>query len=311
MLRVGGLSHVPEALKGAAVALGAFDGLHLGHQAVLAAARAGAGTAPLVLVAFEPPPRAYFAGPGSPALRLMTPDLRAEAAEACGVDGLVELAFNADLAAQPPLDFARELLSGLAPRHLAVGHDFRFGAARGGDCALLEGLCTAAGSGFTQVMPVAGADGERISSTRIREALKAGRIDVVSSMLGRPWRIEGVVDHGEKRGRTIGWPTANLRLGPLLEPRHGIYAIRVLLDDGSVHCGVANFGRTPTTGLRDPLLEAHLFDFASDLYGKRLRIDFIAFQRPEAHFDSLDALVAQIAADAVEARRILAASVAG
>ena len=318
MIATDGWADLPPGLAGAAVALGAFDGLHRGHAAVLAAARTGAGGAeagtaqagralrPLVVVAFEPPPKVFFAPPGTPARRLTTPALRAEAAAALGADALVALRFDAARASQSPQDFAGELLAALAPAHLAVGHDFRFGAGRAGDGALLAAACAARGTGFSQLEPVGDASGERISSTRIRMALEAGDIATATNLLGRPWQVEGVVEHGEKRGRSIGWPTANFRLGMLVEPLHGIYTIRVRLPDGTVHGGVANFGRTPTTGLRDPLFEAHLFDFAGDLYGQRLVVELIAFQRPEARFNGLDELVAQIARDGEEARARLA-----
>lgn len=311
MIETDGWADLPPGLAGGAVALGAFDGLHRGHAAVMGAARAGASgqidaARPLVVVAFEPPPKVFFAPAGTPARRLTTPALRAEAAAGLGVDGLVALRFDAARASQQPQDFADELLTALAPAHLAVGHDFRFGAGRAGDGALLAQACAARCIGFTQLAPFADASGERISSTRIRAALETGDIATATALLGRPWQVEGVVEHGEKRGRTIGWPTANFRLGMLVEPLFGIYTIRVRLPDGSVHGGVANFGRTPTTGLRDPLFEAHLFDFAGDLYGQRLVVELIAFQRPEARFNGLDELVAQIARDGEEARARLA-----
>ncbi len=311
MIATDGWADLPPGLTGAAVALGAFDGLHRGHAAVLASARTGAaarpggadgGPRPLVVVAFEPPPKVFFAPDGTPARRLTTPALRAEAAAALGADGLVALRFDAGRAGQSPEAFAAELLSALAPAHLAVGHDFRFGAGRAGDGTLLAAACAARGTGFTQLDPVGDAGGTRISSSRIRTALEAGDIATATDLLGRPWQVEGVVEHGEKRGRTIGWPTANFRLGMLVEPLHGIYTIRVRLPDGTVHGGVANFGRTPTTGLRDPLFEAHLFDFEGDLYGQRLVVELVAFQRPEARFNGLDELVAQIARDGEEAR---------
>lgn len=322
MIETDGWADLPPGLAGAAVALGAFDGLHRGHAAVLAAARTGAartGAArtgatrqgdrvpPLVVVAFEPPPKVHFAPPGTPARRLTTPALRSEAAARLGADGLVTLRFDAARAAQSPQDFADELLAALAPAHLAVGHDFRFGAGRAGDGVLLAAACQAHGAGFTQLAPFADQGGERISSSRIRAALEAGDIATATDLLGRRWQVEGVVEHGEKRGRTIGWPTANFRLGMLVEPLHGIYTIRVRLADGTIRGGVANFGRTPTTGLRDPLFEAHLFDFAGDLYGQRLVVEIIAFQRPEARFNGLEDLVAQIARDGEEARQRLAA----
>lgn len=307
MLVIEGLARLPPQLRGAAVALGAFDGLHRGHAGVLAAAQATAPGRPLVVCVFEPPPRTYFAGPDAPPQRLATPALRAEAAARLGAAAVVEIGFDAALVACPAGDFADRLLAALQPAALAVGDDFRFGAGRAGDGALLAARCAAAGTRFTAVAPVLDEGAQRISSTRIRAALTSGDLALATALLGRPWQLEGIVEHGEKRGRTIGWPTANLRPGGQIAPRHGIYAIRAHLADGRVQPGVANFGRTPTTGLRDPLFEAHLFDFSGDLYGQRLVVDLVAWQRAELRFDSLEALVAQMERDGDEARAILRA----
>jgi riboflavin kinase / FMN adenylyltransferase len=172
---------------------------------------------------------------------------------------------------------------------------------------LLADMASELGFGVSIVEDVTGADGLRLSSTAVREALRAGAVEAANAMLGRAWTIEGIVVHGEKRGREIGWPTANLLLHDQLAPRHGIYVTSAILADGRVVQSVSNFGRTPTTGLRDPLLEVHLFDYAGDLYGQRIDVRFHHFLRPEARFDSLDALVAQIGADADAARAWFAA----
>jgi riboflavin kinase / FMN adenylyltransferase len=287
---------------GCTIALGAFDGLHLGHQALLAQARRAAPQALLVLAVFEPPPKIYFR-PDAPASRLTTPRVRARVARDLGVDHVLELTFDAAMATMDAEVFASDLIAGqLTPAHLVVGHDFRFGRGRAGNTDMLAEVADQAGFGFSVVAPVVDGSGTRISSTRIREALQAGEITAANTMLGRPWMIEAEVVHGEKRGRTIGYPTANMVLGDQLAPRFGIYVVTATLPDGTGVRGVANFGRTPTTGLRDPLLEVFLLDFDQDLYGQRLEIAFHEFLRPEAMFDGLEALVAQIDQDAADTR---------
>jgi riboflavin kinase / FMN adenylyltransferase len=198
------------------------------------------------------------------------------------------------------------LVGGLAPCHITIGHDFRFGAGRVGDGALLTHLGRDLGFGVTIVPPVLDHSGVRYSSTRVREAIKAGNLAMVTTLLGRPWRVEGVVVDGQKRGRTIGFPTANIYLEDQLAPRFGVYAVRVnIVGQQPWYNGVANFGRTPTTGLREPLMEINIFNFEGDIYGQRLEVGLHAFLRPEMTFDSFDALVAQISSDAAEARTML------
>lgn len=303
---------IPGSARGASVALGAFDGLHLGHVAVLHAAREARPEARLAVAAFEPPPKVWFAGPTAPAFRLNTPRLRAGRAADVGADIMFALPFDAALAAMPAAAFVRDVLwGGLAPAHVTVGHDFRFGADRGGDGALLAKLGSELGFGVRIVEPVLDHTGTRYSSTRVREALRAGHLGLATALLGRPWRVEGVVAEGEKRGRTIGFPTANFHLQGQLAPRFGVYAVRVDISggdraEGDWRNGVANFGRTPTTGLRAPLFEVHVLDFDGDLYGRRLEVGLHAFLRPERKFDSFPALVEQIRHDADEARQLLA-----
>jgi riboflavin kinase/FMN adenylyltransferase len=298
---------IPADAKGSTLALGAFDGLHLGHVAVLRAAQAARPEARLGVAAFEPPPKCYFAGSDAPPFRLNTPRLRAERAADVGAQLMFAIGFDAAMAAMSAPDFVRDVIAGaIAPLHLTVGHDFAFGARREGSGALLAEMGKALGFGVTIVPPVLDHSGVRYSSTRVREAIRTGHLAMVTALLGRPWRVEGVVVDGQKRGRTIGFPTANLYLTEQLAPRFGVYAVRVnVVGEAEWHSGVANFGRTPTTGLREPLFEVNLFDFDGDLYGKRLEIGLHAFLRPEVKFDSFEALMAQIGKDAIEARTIL------
>lgn len=296
--------------RGASVAMGNFDGVHLGHQSVLALAHAAAAEldAPFGVVTFEPHPRSYFA-PDAPPFRLMTADARARRLEKLGIERLYELGFDADLAGLSPEAFAFDVLSaGLGVRHVVVGADFRFGKGRAGDAEALTALGAAAGIGVT-VAPLV-SDGRRdYSSTAIRVALTEGRPEEAARILGHWHRIEGPVLHGEKRGRAMGVPTANLALDGLHLPRLGIYAVLVDVLDGphrGRHLGVASIGVRPTFGGGTPNLEVHLLDFDGDLYGAALSVALVGFQRPERAFDSVEALVAQMQADIAEARSRLA-----
>jgi riboflavin kinase / FMN adenylyltransferase len=296
------LAALPPQARGCVIAIGAFDGLHLGHQALLAAARSQAPDCRVMLATFEPPPKQYFNPAAAPG-RLTTPATRAIAAARLSVDHIVELAFDTTMANMDAAAFATMLCGPeLAPAHLVVGYDFAFGKGRVGNPALLSEVAAQAGITVSVVPPVDDGTGVRISSTAIRQALMDGDVAGANRWLGRPWMIEGVVVDGEKRGRTLGWPTANMVLGQQLAPRFGIYVVAATLPDGRRFEGVANFGRTPTTGLRDPLLEVHLLDFTGDLYGQTLHVTFHAFLRGEARFESLPALVAQIDRDARDAR---------
>lgn len=295
---------VPSDLRGFSVALGNFDGVHAGHRAVIDAARAV--DAPLGVATFEPPPRAFFR-PDDPPFRLYRPARRNARLSEIGAKAVYELPFNADMAAMTDEVFAREVLrDGLGAAHVSVGFDFRFGRGRMGDAARLASLGRALGFGVTIVEKIE-ALGTKASSTAIREALIAGEPDKAAEILGHDWIIDGVVEHGEKRGRTIGFPTANMHLGDLIAPRHGIYAVRVRIEgENEWRGGVANFGRTPTTGLRDPLLETFIFDFDGDIYGKTLEVALVSYLRPEAKFESLDAMVEQMHRDKADARAIVA-----
>lgn len=296
--------------RGAAIAIGNFDGVHLGHQSVLALARAAAAehAAPFGVVTFEPHPRRFF-DPDAPGFRLMTAETRARRLEKLGVEELYELTFDAALAALPAERFAEEVLSGgLGIRHLVAGADFRFGKGRGGDTGLLQRLGPGCGFDVT-VAPLVSDDQGEHSSTAIRAALTAGRPEEAARMLGHWHRIEGVVGHGDKRGRDLGFPTVNLDLEGLHLPRYGVYAVLVDVLDGphaGRYPGAASIGERPTFGENRPNLEVHLLDFAGDLYGARISVALVAFQRPEVRFDGAEALVAQMRTDVAEARTRLA-----
>jgi len=297
--------------RGAAVAIGNFDGVHLGHQSVLALARAAAAerVTSFGVVTFEPHPRSFF-NPDAPGFRLMTSETRARRLEKLGVQQLYELGFGADLAALPAERFVAEVLSdGLGIRHLIAGADFRFGKDRGGDTEVLQRLGPEAGFGVT-IAPLVSDDRGEHSSTAIRAALTAGRPEEAARILGHWHRVEGVVTHGDKRGRDLGFPTVNLDLEGLHLPRFGVYAVLVDVLDGphaGRYPGAASIGERPTFGVNRPNLEVHLLDFAGDLYGARISVALVAFQRPEARFDGADALVEQMHADVAEARARLAA----
>jgi riboflavin kinase/FMN adenylyltransferase len=298
---------IQPALRGATVALGNFDGVHLGHLAVLRAAHAARPDLPLAALTFEPHPREHFR-PEDPPFRLTLLPAKAAALGAAGVRQVFALPFDARLAAMPAEQFVEQVLAGeLGALHLACGADFAFGHRRGGDVAFLAQQAEARGIGLTVVPPVVD-EGGPISSTRIRRALQDGYPDRAAAELGRDWEVRGEVFHGDKLGRELGWPTANILLGRHLEPARGVYAVRVALDDGRVVPGVANVGRRPTLG-GDPVtrLETHLFDFSGDLYGQEIGVRLVRFLRPDATFSGLDELKAAIAADAVEARRTLGA----
>ena len=224
-----------------------------------------------------------------------------------GAQAVYELPFNADMASMTDETFAREVLKdGIGAEHVTVGFDFRFGRGRMGDAARLASLGRALGFGVTVIEKIE-AVGAKASSTAIREALIAGEPEKAAEILSHDWVVDGVVEHGEKRGRTIGFPTANLHLGELIHPRHGVYAVRArLAGETAWRDGVANFGRTPTTGIRDPLLETFLFDFEGDIYGQQLDVALVRFLRPELKFDSVDDMVVQMNRDVEAAKHHLA-----
>jgi riboflavin kinase/FMN adenylyltransferase len=307
MERLDGGSAVPEALRGGIVALGNFDGFHIGHQAVVgrAVARARAEGRPTLVATFDPHPVRFFR-PDAPPFRLTSLDQRERLFAAAGADAMIVFRFDAELAATSAEDFiGGRLVRLIGAAGVVTGEDFTFGRGRGGNVEVLKQLGPRHGLSVDAVGPVV-EDGEPVSSSRIREALKSGDCAAAARLLTRPFAIEGVVEHGDKRGRTLGYPTANIPLGKYLRPRFGIYAVRGRLADGRLLDGAANLGVRPTFDPPRELLEPFFFDFSGDLYGEKLEVELISFLRPEARFESLDALKAQMEADCIEARRRLA-----
>jgi len=300
--------NLPAAARGATVAIGNFDGVHLGHQALLKHAKTLG--AQLGVLVFEPHPQEFFK-PGGERFRLTPFRAKARLLERFGVDVLYALHFDAAFAALSADDFVMKVLvQGIGAKHIVVGQDFQFGKGRAGDIALLKACGPR--HGFTvSTFDLVGAGPEaKISSTRIREALREGKPDIAAKLLGHAWTVEGRVEQGDQRGRTIGFPTANVSLEGYLEPALGVYAVRVELA-GKFYDGVANFGRRPTFDKKDVLLEVHIFDYAGDAYGQQIVVSFIAYLRPEQKFAGLDALKAQIAKDSERARAILSSPLAG
>ena len=296
--------------RGAAVAIGNFDGVHLGHRHVIDIARRRAAEmgAPLGIVTFEPHPREFFA-PAAPPFRLMNAETRAHRFEKLGVDLLYELPFDAILSALPAEAFAREVLAeGLGVRHVVVGADFRFGKGRSGDVAALKAFGAEMGFGVS-VADLLHLEGLEISSTAIRTALSEGRPRDAARMLGHWHRIDGEVLGGDRRGRDLGYPTANMSIMRLHPPRFGIYAVKAEVLTGphrGCYDGAASVGVRPTFGQNDPNLETYLMDFSGDLYGEHLSVAFIEYLREEKKFDNLDDLVKQMDADCARAREVLA-----
>jgi riboflavin kinase/FMN adenylyltransferase len=306
------IADVPDAYKGAVVAIGNFDGVHLGHQALISHAHrlADERNAPLAVLVFEPCPREFFR-PGGEPFRLTPFRAKSHLIAALDVDCMYALAFDAEMARRTAQEFVVDvLIKGLEVGCVAVGSDFRFGHGRAGDATGLSYLGAMEGFGVSVLGTVGGGAGEKISSTAIRTALQSGKPEEAMRQLGHPFAIEGRVEHGDKRGVTLGYPTANLHLDGYMRPAFGIYAVRasVLEDDLVVarYDGVANLGIRPMYERAEPMLETHLFDFGGDLYGKHLSVDVIAYLRPEAKFASVDDLTAQIAKDVARAKQILA-----
>lgn len=307
---------LPVSAKGAVVALGNFDGVHKGHQAVLAAARDAAEhfNVPLAVMVFDPHPREFFV-PDAPPFRLTRLETKIRILEDLDVDLLFVMPFTRDFASQAAPDFVMNVLvEGLGAVHVVVGFDFRFGKGRAGDTTMLSYMGEMEGFGVTVVDAVRLANGETrdggddYSSTLIRTRLSDGDVKGAAGLLGRWWSIEGTIATGDQRGRTIGFPTANVSLGRLLEPKLGVYAVRIEIvtgDHQGWYDGVANLGRRPTFDKTEVLLEVHLFDFDGDIYGQDVRVYLLDFLRPEQKFSGLDALKAQIAKDSDTARTLL------
>ena len=303
--RIATLDDMPATWRGGVVAIGNFDGVHRGHQAVLRAALAESESlgSPSVMLTFEPHPRAFFSG--RPLFRLTPAPLKAALAAALGFDGALVLPFDRALADQDSADFVREtLVERLAIRAAVTGYDFHFGKARRGTPKFLaeQGVL----SGFSVTIVEAQMEGgDAVSATRIRAALAKGDVTAANLLLGWQFAVAGTVVHGDKRGRGLGYPTANMLLDPASELAHGIYAVRLLRANGALLDGVASYGRRPTFGGGEPVLETFVFDFSGDLYDETVLVSFQGFIRPERHFGSVAELVAKMDEDSIDARTIL------
>ncbi|GLO79096.1 bifunctional riboflavin kinase/FAD synthetase [Sulfitobacter pontiacus] len=295
--------------QGATAAIGNFDGVHLGHRSVIDMARAALPDAPLGVVTFEPHPREYFA-PDAPPFRLMGAEARAHQLQKIGVDKLYELGFDAALSGLSPRAFAHEVIvDGLGLRHVVVGADFRFGKARAGTAEQLQAFGAEMGFGVT-IAPLMAKGPDTVSSTAIRNALTEARPRDAAAMLGHWHRVEGPILHGEKRGRELGYPTANMSIDGLHPPAFGVYAVLVDVLEGPQagrYHGVASLGVRPMFGENKANLETFIFDFKGDLYGKHVSVALVDHLRGEEKFDSLEALITQMDADSAQARSILAA----
>jgi riboflavin kinase/FMN adenylyltransferase len=293
--------------RGAAVAFGNFDGVHRGHQKVIAQAAQAAARlkAPLGVISFEPHPRRIFQ-PDAPTFRIMQPDQQARALAALGIDIFHVLPFDAEMANLTDHEFAAQVLhDGLGVRHVAVGFDVSFGKGRTGSPELMAAYGRELGFSVS-VAEALGKGDEKFSSTAVRAALREGRPEEANAILGRPFAIEGMVERGRQLGRKLGFPTANVALTDYVVPKLGVYATRTRLPDGREIAGVANIGVNPTVaGDIAPRLEVWLFDFDEDIYDQVIETDLISFLRPEEKFDSLEAMTAQVMRDAAQARALL------
>ena len=306
MIRLDSRHTISDHLRGAIIALGNFDGFHQGHQRVVAEAIDWARSEgrPAIVATFDPHPVRFFR-PETPPFRLTTLDQRQDLFAAAVADAMLVFHFDALFAANTAEDFVIRLLHHrFGAGGVVTGEDFTFGKARGGNRALLAEMGAKLRIAARSVGPVA-AEGEVVSSSRIRDALRDGDCETATRLMTRPFAIRGIVQHGDKVGRTIGYPTANLDLGTYLRPRYGIYAVTGRLEDGRTLNGAANIGVRPTFDPPKELLEPHFFDFSEDLYGQEIEVAFHHFLRPEAKFDGLEALTAQMDADCEEARRLL------
>jgi riboflavin kinase/FMN adenylyltransferase len=308
MERLDGSSAVPERLRGGIVALGNFDGFHGGHQAVVgrAVSRARAEGKPALVATFDPHPMRWFK-PDSAPFRLTSLEQRERLVRNAGADAMLVFQFDSAFAAVTSADFVGDwLVRQLGVSGVVTGEDFTFGKGRGGDIQQLKLLGRTNRFSVDTVAPVTDATGQTISSSRIREALRSGDCETATRLLTRPFAIAGIVEHGDKRGRTLGYPTANLSLGDYLRPRFGIYAVRARLPLGRVLEGAANLGIRPTFDPPKELLEPFFFDFDGDLYGQRIEVELVSFIREERAFPDLVGLKRQMDSDCIEAQRRLA-----
>jgi riboflavin kinase/FMN adenylyltransferase len=305
---VHGWKDLPPEAKGAAAALGNFDGVHRGHQQVIAEAAKAARAlkVPLGVITFDPHPRRLFR-PTEPAFRLMTTEQQARVLGGMGVDILYLLPFDFQMASFSDKEFVEQVLvEGLGVKHVAAGFDISFGKGRTGSADGMKAYGDQKGFGVSIAEPVAGRAGDKFSSTSVRDALRDGHPETAARILGRPFAIEGVVRRGQQLGRQLGFPTANVEIVDYVVPKLGVYATRTRLPDGREVPGVANLGNNPTTGEVETRLETWLFDFDEDLYGQVIETQLIAFLRPELKFDSIELMVEQIRRDEAQARAIVA-----
>ena len=297
---------IPGSLRGAIIALGNFDGFHLGHQAVVgeAIAWAKAENRPAIVATFDPHPVRHFKPDAEP-FRLTTLDQRQELFDAAGAQAMLVFGFDGELAGTTAADFVAKLLvERFGVGGVVTGEDFTFGKARGGNVAVLAELGAQQGLKTRAVGPVS-EDGEVISSSRIRDALQAGDCATATHLLTRPFAVRGIVQHGDKNGRLLGYPTANLAFGSYLRPRYGVYAVTGKLADGRVLKGAANLGVRPQFDPPKELLEPYFFEFDGDLYGQEIEVAFHHFLRGEAKFASMEELTEQIARDCQQAKTLL------
>lgn len=304
------LDKIPAAYKHAVIALGNFDGLHIGHRAILAKARdiAQAAGLPLAVMTFEPHPREFFSKDKSlPKLRIYSLRSKLLAIKSLGVECVFLMRFNKKLTGINAHDFIREILVGkLQARYIITGDNFYFGKDRQGDKNLLEQEAGYLNFHYIAHPQIVDKNYNPVSSSNIRLLLSEGKIEEAEALLGQPYHIEGMVKHGQRRGHTLGFPTANISLSKLFPPLYGVYAVRVKIDgQDKIYNAVANLGIKPTFGVNEPILEAHLFDTSQNLYGKRLCVEFMEFIRKEKKFLSLDDLKKQIIMDCDTARDIL------
>ncbi|MEO3386259.1 bifunctional riboflavin kinase/FAD synthetase [Mesorhizobium sp. CAU 1741] len=307
--RIASSSSLPSACRGGVVAIGNFDGVHRGHQTVLerALAEADRRGVPALVLTFEPHPRTVFQ-PDVPLFRITTAPVRARLLQALGFEAVVEQQFDRDFAGQSAEDFVRRVLvENLGISHVVTGFDFHFGKNRQGGPAYLMEAGERLGFGVTLVDAFRDEGAEIVSSSRIRRVLAGGEVAEAAGLLGYRFTVEAEIVHGKKLGRELGFPTANMKLPAAAALRHGIYAVRLRRGDGTLHDGVASFGRRPTVDDDgDPLLETFVFDFSEDLYGETCSVSFFGFLRGEEKFEGLDPLVAQMKRDEAESRAILA-----
>lgn len=307
MIRLDGHLPIPDDLRGAVIALGNFDGVHGGHQAVIGRAvrHARDEGRPAIVATFDPHPVRHFKPDAEP-FRLTSLDQRQDYLAALGADAMLVLPFDAQLAATSAEDFITQLLlARYGAAGVVTGADFVFGRGRSGDVVTLADHARRHGF-FTEMVAPVDDSNEVISSSRIRDALRAGDCATAARLLTRPFTVRGTVQHGDKNGRKLGFPTANVDMGNYVRPLYGIYAITGRLADGRILKGAANIGIRPSFDPPKELLEPHFFDFAEDLYGQSVDVEFRHFLRGEAKFDSMDALIDQIAADCDQARSLLA-----